>query len=121
MNLLATRLCLCLLLVGCFTGRTAEVPAPNWDAVGKWIAYGPHGVCFRLELDRGGTGYFTTQFEHTQSKEKPDVYRVNWKATKGFRAENVSFWRLEIQVAPVDPAAVPIKFRKVEFYGGMDA
>ena len=122
MKQFTTRLCIYVLLASCIVGRTADRRAEGADAAGSWVGYGNNGGFFRLELYRDGTGYFATEFEHTRSKAKPDVYRVlNWKATKGFRTAEISFWHLDIKIAPIDTNAVPIKFRRVEFYGGKDA
>jgi hypothetical protein len=72
-----------------------------------------------LELYRDGTGYFCTTFEDPRSNGKPEVYRVsNWKSPGYFPAGDIFFSNLDIQVAPLDANADPIKFsKKVEFYG----
>jgi hypothetical protein len=131
MKKLTARIFIAAFMAGCIASTTnflviggagAEVPR-QVDAVGTWIGFGPQpGVFFRLDLDRDGTGYFTTAFEHSRSKEKPDVYRVlNWKSTIGLLSAKVAFGKIDINVAPSDTNAAPIKFKKVEFYAGQEA
>jgi hypothetical protein len=128
MKIIPFRIVILIIMAGCLACMTgfpllgAPEVAARTDAAGTWIGPGIHGGFFRLELYPDGTGYFTTQFEHSRSKTKPDVYRVlNWKHQSGFRTDQVSFSNLDITVVPVDPATVPIKFKKLEFYGGKEA